>query len=154
PGSLRGIEGLQSPLVGREHEFEQLSSLVESLGGRQGHIVSIIGEAGLGKSRLLAEVRKQVQGNAAKRGERLPIGWYEGRALSYQTTTPYAPFISLFNDAFGLSHERTDEANYEELKSRITRLAPELTMEIAPFVGAMLGYKLTGFDNERVRYLD
>ncbi len=154
PGSLRGIEGLSSPLIGRQQEFEQLVALVSSLGGHQGQIVSVMGEAGLGKSRLLAEVHKDVQARAGERGARLPVVWYEGRALSYQTTTPYTLFTSLMADAFDLTREATDEANYERIKTRIAGLMPELVMETAPFIGAMLGYKLTGLDLERVRYLD
>ncbi len=154
PGSLRGIEGLNSPLIGRDQEFARLAALVDGLGGHQGHIVSVLGEAGLGKSRLLAEVRKDMQAHAAGRGERMPISWYEGRALSYQTATPYTLFISLLSDAFALSHEATDEANYAQIRTRITGLAPELVMETAPFIGAMMGYRLTGLDQERVRYLD
>ena len=58
-GPLRGLEGLHSALVGRDAEWQQLSTAVQHLRSGRGQIVSIIGEAGLGKSRLAAELRAQ-----------------------------------------------------------------------------------------------
>ncbi len=59
PGKVRGVEGLSSPLVGRDGEFRSLRDKVESLREGQGAFVAVIGEAGIGKSRLLAELRKR-----------------------------------------------------------------------------------------------
>jgi class 3 adenylate cyclase len=57
-GKLRGISGLESPLVGREAEFGVLREASERLGAGVGGIMTIVGEAGIGKSRLVAELRK------------------------------------------------------------------------------------------------
>ena len=57
PGSLRGIEGLDAPLVGRKAEMDALQGAIEELQQGRGQIVSVMGEAGLGKSRLIAELR-------------------------------------------------------------------------------------------------
>ena len=57
-GPLRGLEGLHSALVGRDAEWQQLSTAMQRLRSGRGQIVSIIGEAGLGKSRLAAELRR------------------------------------------------------------------------------------------------
>jgi ABC-type oligopeptide transport system substrate-binding subunit/class 3 adenylate cyclase len=57
-GKMRGVAGLESPLVGRESEFGALHEALERLRAGVGGIVTIVGEAGLGKSRLVAEVRK------------------------------------------------------------------------------------------------
>ncbi len=56
PGRVRGIAGLESPLVGREAEFRALQEAIERLRTGVGGIVTIVGEAGLGKSRLVAEL--------------------------------------------------------------------------------------------------
>ena len=55
-GRLRGIEGLASPLVGRIAELQSLHAAVSDLEHGIGGVVFIIGEAGLGKSRLIAEI--------------------------------------------------------------------------------------------------
>ncbi|MBN1579381.1 MAG: zinc ribbon domain-containing protein [Anaerolineae bacterium] len=59
-GKGRGIEGLSSPLVGRDAEFQALQQAVERLQSGVGGIATLVGEAGIGKSRLVAELRKEV----------------------------------------------------------------------------------------------
>ena len=83
PGRLRGIEGLSAPLIGRSAEFEALQSLLVRAREGRGGIASIIGEAGLGKSRLLEELRAE-WGNDST--------WVVSRGVSYDTTRPYALF--------------------------------------------------------------
>src|SRR5206468_312003 len=57
PEKARGIEGLRAELIGRDDEFTKLQeALAELLRGR-GQMVSLIGEAGVGKSRLVSELR-------------------------------------------------------------------------------------------------
>jgi ABC-type oligopeptide transport system substrate-binding subunit len=53
----RGIAGLESPLVGREAEFAALQDALRRLQAGVGGIVTLVGEAGIGKSRLVAELR-------------------------------------------------------------------------------------------------
>jgi ABC-type oligopeptide transport system substrate-binding subunit/class 3 adenylate cyclase len=72
-GKLRGIAGLESPLVGREAELGALADAVDRLRTGAGGIVTLVGEAGIGKSRLVAEVRKQALNSAVDRG-RSPSG--------------------------------------------------------------------------------
>src|SRR4051812_19413700 len=54
----RGIAGLASPMVGRQREFSTLMQVISDAHTGRGSIVAVIGEAGLGKSRLIAEWRK------------------------------------------------------------------------------------------------
>jgi class 3 adenylate cyclase len=58
PGRLRGIDNLEAPLVGRQEQLEVLSMAVGELCQGAGQIISVMGEAGLGKSRLIAEERQ------------------------------------------------------------------------------------------------
>ncbi len=139
----RGIDGLSSPLVGRERELRMLQLKVgETLGG-SGQIVSVTGEAGLGKSRLLAELRKTLPPS---------IHWHEGRSLSYETNTPYAPFIDLFTEHFELRADDTDEQKYEKVRSGVEEALPGQSDMVAPFLASMMGIKLAGDARERVRY--
>jgi predicted ATPase/class 3 adenylate cyclase len=59
-GKPRGIAGLDSPQVGRDAEMTALQAAIGRLRGGQGGIVTIVGEAGVGKSRLVAEAREGV----------------------------------------------------------------------------------------------
>ena len=58
PGRLRGLEGIHAPLVGRDRELGRLRDVLTALRDGQSAIVYLVGEAGLGKSRLIAEARQ------------------------------------------------------------------------------------------------
>ncbi len=78
---VRGIAGLQSPLVGRDAECAALSEALACLRSGVGGIVTIVGEAGLGKSRLVAELRCSAGCQPAARAE-------EGRNADCSRSTP------------------------------------------------------------------
>ena len=114
----RGIEGLASPLVGREQELAALRASVDGLLHGSGQIVSVMGEAGLGKSRLVSELRSQYQVSGAQQGNS-GLRWYEGRSLSYETTIPYAPFIDLLSSLFVIAASDPDDEGYSKVKDGI-----------------------------------
>ncbi len=84
PGKLRGLEGLSSPLVGREAPLRLLKVRLESLKLGSGSVVCVIGEAGLGKSTLIATVKKS--------HESLGFKWLQGDAFSYGRSISYFPW--------------------------------------------------------------
>ena len=57
PAKTRGIEGLRAELIGRDEELAKLEAALASVRAGQGQMVSLISEAGLGKSRLVAELK-------------------------------------------------------------------------------------------------
>lgn len=57
PEKPYGIEGLRARMIGREHEFAELREATDQWLAGQGQIVSIIGKAGIGKSRLVTELK-------------------------------------------------------------------------------------------------
>ena len=150
PGRLRGIEGLTSPLVGRDAEMHTLRGAIIQLRQQKGQIVSVRGEAGLGKSRLITELRKVPTPVVDARAKLL---WLEGRSLSYETATPYAPFIDLLTTTFDLQADQPEALKYEQLYEYVAAIAPQRVDEIAPYLATMLGIQLSGEALERVRYL-
>ncbi len=149
PGSLRGIAGLSSPLIGRKVQLEALWAATDQLKEGSGQIVSIIGEAGLGKSRLITEFSRAVVADS----EAHPT-WLEGRSLSYETGIPFAAFIDLFKAFFGYDPGDSEAVKYERVESRCESLFLGRGQEIAPFFGTLLGLQLTGEAAERVRYIE
>ena len=73
--------------VGREREWEQLAHALERAGAGHGQAVAIVGEAGVGKSRLVWEFTRSHRAH----------GWLvlEGGSVSYGRATPYLPVIEL-----------------------------------------------------------
>lgn len=94
PGQLRGLEGLNSPLVGRDAELARLEERLEALRQGSGSVVAVVGEAGLGKSALVAEARRRSGKSAAG-------PWFEGQALSYTRSTSYYPWREVIRQSIG-----------------------------------------------------
>lgn len=82
---LRGVEGVEAPMIGREAELKQLqkASLI-ALEDRETQVVTVVSDAGIGKSRLLYEFDKWVE----LRPEDYRI--FSGRATPAMTLRPYA----------------------------------------------------------------
>jgi predicted ATPase len=108
PGKMRGLEGLTSPLVGRDAEFKLVNDKLNEVREGRGAFVAVIGEAGLGKSRLLAEVS-----NVAKSEPQ--VAWLEGRALSYEQAVTYYPWRQVIHQAIGAREGEPSEIVRERL---------------------------------------
>ena len=131
PLRVRGIKGLESPLVGRDIERESFETAIQGLREGQGGILTLVGEAGLGKSRLVAEVRKSWSTDE--------IHWMEGRCLSYGTKTPYQLWTSALRDLFNLETTEPPGQQIERIKTYITGKCPDETDLILPFMVTLLG---------------
>ena len=147
PEKVRGIEGLRAELIGREKEFAEIKdALAETQKGR-GQIVTLIGEAGVGKSRLVWEL-KQVAANADEDTRRL---WLEGRCLELGMTASYWPFIDMFREYFGWKPEDNEQTRADGLVAALKgmvdqgELAAERLDEMGPLLGNLLSVR---FNNE------
>ena len=113
PGKVRGLEGegLTSPLVGRSTEFRLVNDkLEEAAREERGAFIAVVGEAGLGKSRLMAEVRNSVTADPQR-----SVAWLEGRALSYGQAVTYYPWRQVIRQAIGAQEGEAPEVVRERL---------------------------------------
>ena len=92
PQLQRGIAGLNSEMVGRDEPFNFILKLIDNLKDNQGTVVALIAEAGLGKSRMLSELK-----NTASYSY-----WIEGRGLSFAQNTSYGVARNMLNNALNL----------------------------------------------------
>src|SRR5215207_9582123 len=91
PGHLRGLEGLSSPLVGRDAQLDLLHRRLRRLEKGAGSFVAVIGEAGLGKSSLIAELKKSHEDPRYQ--------WLRGDALSYTRSISYFPWRQIIRQS-------------------------------------------------------
>jgi class 3 adenylate cyclase/DNA-binding winged helix-turn-helix (wHTH) protein len=80
--------------VGRGQELALLHARLAQASSRQGQVIGIAGEPGLGKSRLLAEFVHSLRGR--------PVTCCEGHCLAYGGATPYVPVRDLLRQLWGL----------------------------------------------------
>jgi len=80
--------------VGREQELAVLHERLGQAMQGQGQVIGIVGEPGMGKSRLLYEFVQQVAEQE--------VIYYEGHCLPYGTTTPYGPILDVLRQRCGL----------------------------------------------------
>jgi len=92
-----------SPLIGREEQFDALEAELANAAKGDARVVGVVGEAGIGKSRLCFEFAE----NCRRRGVRV----YEARVLAHGRATPFQPVLELLRDYFGIkAAEPADEA--------------------------------------------
>ena len=84
----------QSSFVGRARELALLQDHLAAAVGGQGQVVGVVGEPGMGKTRLLTEFCRQVPGDQ--------VTVYVGHCLSYGQATPYLPVRDLLRQLCGL----------------------------------------------------
>jgi class 3 adenylate cyclase/tetratricopeptide (TPR) repeat protein len=121
-----------SPFVGRDEELATLQRLFAAASLGRGQVVGIVGEPGLGKSRLLLEFRRAA---AIQSGQ-----YIEGRCLSYGSTTPYLPLIDVVRVACGIGHGDTPETTGDKLRQTLAKLGIEAE-RAAPYLLHLLGIK-------------
>jgi len=151
PGRMRGLEaaGLESQMVGRESELAALAQTTSAVQSGIGCIAVIIGEAGLGKTRLIAEWKSVTPtpgpspiGKFPNRGGESGVGevhWAEGHCLSYGQTLPYHLLIDLLRALIEVSSSATEEQTLAALRaSAVEHGAGEAVGEIYAYLGHLL----------------
>ncbi len=89
-----GRNRLQTPFIGRKSEIDLLKDRLHRAEEGEGQIVTVTGEPGIGKTRLLQEFRREL-------GES-EVPYWEGRCLSYGRTTSYLPLVDLVCERCGV----------------------------------------------------
>ena len=111
--------------VGRKNSMAALIEGYEKAKSGSGQIVGIVGEAGVGKSRLLLEFRK-----------RLPQGeftYLEGRCLHYGGSMPYLPMLDILRSYFDIKREDLEAIIKEKMTEKVLRLDKRLKSVLPPF---------------------
>jgi DNA-binding SARP family transcriptional activator len=112
-----GLTRLDAPLIGREYELIRIRATLHDLAKRQGHVVFVLGEAGLGKTRLVSELAAL----ALAGGARVIVG----RAYETAQVLAFGPWVDALRAAIA-----TDPDVIETLepawRAELRRLLPEV----------------------------
>ncbi len=119
-----------TPLVGRTRELDVLMDRFREVRAGRGQVVVLVGEAGMGKSRLLLEFRRRL----AEAGE--AVTWLEGQCVSFGQSIPFLPLTDQLRRNFGIEEldgEPEIIAKVEHGMRRMGRLDEHI-----PYVRALL----------------
>jgi class 3 adenylate cyclase len=111
--------------VGRKQEIETLREAFAKVQSGEGQVVGLVGEAGVGKSRLLLEFRSLLpQGN---------YNYLEGQCLHYGGSMPYLPLLDILRSFLGIKEGEPEFVIRNRMKERILGLDENLKDLIPPF---------------------
>jgi class 3 adenylate cyclase/tetratricopeptide (TPR) repeat protein len=137
-GADLGLTGL----VGRQRELAVLRDGFARVKAGRGHVVGIVGEPGVGKSRLLYEFRKSLEGEH--------VTWLESHCAPYGQAMPYLPLLEMCKANFNIEDDDNPLQVDQKLRQGLRQVDPDL-MGILPFLRELLG--AAGLD-DTLRHLD
>jgi class 3 adenylate cyclase len=117
-----------TPYVGRERELQTLLQCFDRARAGHGQVVFIVGEAGIGKSRLLHELRRRLGDDAT---------WVEGRCMSFGQSMPFHPIIDMVKRTFRIEEGDSESVIASKLERGVILLGEDLR-PILPYLRYLL----------------
>lgn len=138
PLSGRGlsVHGLISPMIGRTDELDQLRLAYDRMQRGRAQVVSVVGEAGVGKSRLIAEFLGELETD-----NRIARAAVRRAACSSLGEPAYGVFTALFREAYQVGAHDSLEVARQKLMAGLEALGtrPEVAESITPVLSYILG---------------
>jgi len=140
-GQLRqsGVPGLRSPMVGRDVEFSRLSRALRAVRAGRGRVAVLRGEPGIGKSRLVTELRRHANDP--------PMQWLEAACVSYGQEVPYALTLGILRALLGLSDEGMAPA---AIRDRLMTALGSAASDVGAHMAQLLSLDLEPWEHEEV----
>ena len=130
----------ETPLVGRRAELATLDAALEAAIGGQGRVVGVSAEAGVGKSRLVAEFIR----NTRRRGSLVAYGECE----AFGTKTAYFVWREVWRRLLGLEDDDPDARQIRAVEDQLKAIDPALLAR-APLIGPVVGLSIPDTDLTR-----
>jgi len=125
-----GGERRMAPFVGRRHDIELLRNRLATAARGHGLVVGIVGEAGIGKSRLLAEFRESIRDEN--------VTYREGHCQSWGSAVPYLPLLDILRQNFRITELDGPEAIAEKVGLGLQHVGMD-PVQWAPYFLSLFG---------------
>lgn len=135
-----------SEMIGRDQDLEKLELQVMKLVNGEGSIVNIIGEAGIGKSRLIAELKQQ---DLMKK-----VTLLEGKTVSIGRNLSFHLVIDLLKHWARIGKDDEERRAFDKLETAVRNVHPKEMHEVVPFVAVLMGMKLPERYGERLKGIE
>jgi len=152
-GPRRGLAGagLESPMIGRDAQLETLRSRLGIVQAGRGRVVFVVGEPGIGKSRLLAEFRRWALDGDGTDRDRSRSSWIEGHCVTYGRSLPYHLVIDLVRSTLGVPLSGSDAEQRSVLDRALAARLGEEAADTAPYLAHLLALPLGTGEADRAK---
>ncbi|MDQ3932126.1 MAG: AAA family ATPase, partial [Actinomycetota bacterium] len=147
PDAFSARAGFDAPLVGRTFELSRLEESLAAVMAGRGRTALVLGEPGIGKSRLVRELRARASEMAGE------VQWARGRCLSFGSNLAYHLLVDVARDLVGIPAGEHDTLAREVLDKTLDDLSgadPSVAAELAH----LLGLPLEGVERQRLEALE
>jgi len=134
PMALAAERGL-TPLVGRDAELAQVDACFQRLRSDFAQVVTVIGDAGSGKSRLLYEFKQRLADE--------PAVFFEARCSAWNQLVPYYPFVAMLRQYFDLAADEPVSCGCDKVARKLRDWDPQLD-HVYPYLCRMLSLPVAG----------
>jgi class 3 adenylate cyclase/tetratricopeptide (TPR) repeat protein len=106
-----------SPFVGRNLELDTLNACLEKVKGSNGQVIGVMGEPGVGKSRLVCQFRESLSTEE--------YTCIEGGCIHFGDSIPYLPILDMLRDYFDISEDEDETIIKKKINDKVTHLGEQ-----------------------------
>jgi class 3 adenylate cyclase/tetratricopeptide (TPR) repeat protein len=138
PGRTHRLSGHRAAMIGRQEEMGVLSQAMARLREGEGSVITICGEAGTGKSRLIEELQTTLNLKAVR--------WLEGHSYTYTQNISYYPLINLIKRDLAVEKGDTPDRVVAKLEAWLEEFNVSKE-DVAPYIGGLLALPYAEVEN-------